>query len=121
MNRVELRDKIKTQFMEKVSGKSVKHYIEEWDLELYITPPNLSTMVKLAANAEENTLDALITMIIDCCKDENGKSYFKAEDREFLMTEADPDVVIALGTRVGEGISSIQEAGKTNRPQQGLS
>ena len=107
-----IREKISSHYLEKISGKEDTIRVEEWDLDILVKPANLTSMTKINEYTErEDNIGAMITMVIECCFAVDGKKMFEEEDREFLMNDADPDVVIELGTKVSGLAITMKQAG----------
>lgn len=105
-----IRDKAKKHFLDKIAGAKKKIVVEEWDAEMYVVPMNLKTMnIVEGYISKEDNVGAIVSMIINCCVEENGTPVFSDEDWDFLYNEVDPDVLIKISTMIGESNSTIGE------------
>lgn len=98
-------ERAQKHFQKKLSNEMKKHYVEEWDLDVYFR--DLSTLrqeAKIVELAQQNkTVEALVETIIAKALDKDGKPLFSQYDKVTLMNEADPNVVLGLSKVLNGG------------------
>jgi hypothetical protein len=94
-------DKMTAHFRNKISGDLLKVWVEEWEMTIYYkSASTLKEQAKVIELAQKgNTVEALVETLIQRARDAEGNKIFKFADKEVLMNEVDPDVLIRV---VGE-------------------
>jgi hypothetical protein len=91
-------------FKEKLSGEMKSIDVPEWDTTIYYK--SVSTFVQqqkvIELHAKGKMVDALVETLIGRCLDKDGKKVFTAADRDVLMREVDPNVIIRVCTAINE-------------------
>ena len=97
-----LTDKISKHYQSAIAGELKKNHVEEWDTDVYFrtTYPLKDESKVLEYQAQGKTIDAVIESIIVKARDKNGKRLFQDADRVKLFNEADPMVVVKVGTAI---------------------
>lgn len=95
-----IKDSALAHFKKKLSGDLSKIHVEEWDCDIYYK--STSTMAieakVLGLTQAGKTAEALVESIIWKALDEDGKRIFAAADKDELMNEADPQVLIKIAS-----------------------
>jgi hypothetical protein len=102
-------------YRNKIGGELQKYRCEEWNLDIYYkATASLATENKIMGLQQNGkTAEALCESIIQKAFDENGKRLFVAADREELMNEADPQVIIKIaGVLNNANSDSIEDIAK---------
>lgn len=90
-----------------LSGGLQKMHIEEWDTDVYFTNSinykDQSRLIDLHASGK--TSEALIESLIVKCRKESGEPLFTNADRQVLLHEADPNVILKIVT----GMNGVKE------------
>lgn len=86
-------------------------YVPEWDITIYHR--NVSSLAQEAQVIEltrqNKTVEALVTTIINKARNEDGSSMFSKHDKNALMNEADPLVVLRIAEQINGGALPKQE------------
>lgn len=81
------------------------YYVEEWDTTIYYRSTSSlqaeSEVVELTRKGK--SIEALVVSIINKARDENGKHIFKKLDKDKLMREVDPQVVLRISSVLNGG------------------
>ena len=109
-----LRDNIKGHFKAKVSGELQKLTVEEWQTDIYYKNAySFAVESKIIALQQENkVVEALVESILLKSLDPDGKTLFNSADRNMLMYEADPAVLLRIATVLNSATSDYEEVGK---------
>jgi len=90
----------RTHYRSQLSGGLQKLHVEEWDTDVYYTNninyKDQSRLIDLHASGK--TSDALIESLIVKCRTEKGEPLFTNADRQVLLHEADPNVILKIVT-----------------------
>lgn len=97
-----IMDNISKHYKSSIGGELKKLHVPEWDVDVYFrTTYPLSVESKVIELQQQGkTVEALIESIILKAKKENGENLFKEAERVRLMNEADPQVVIRVGSAI---------------------
>ena len=91
-------------FKEKLSGEMKSIDVPEWETTIYYK--SVSTFVQqqkvIELHSKGKMVDALIETLIGRSLDENGKKIFGHGDRDVLMREVDPNIIIRVCTAINE-------------------
>lgn len=107
--------KAQGHFRNKLSNELKKHHVEEWDLDVYYRElSNLRTESKIVELAQAGkSVEALVQTIISKALDAEGKQLFTQYDKDTLMNECDPTVVISLSRVLsGTDLPTVEEVEK---------
>ena len=107
-----IMDKIGKHYQSSISGELKKIHVEEWETDIYCrtTYPLKDEAKVMELQAAGKTIEAVIESIIVKARDKDGKRLFHDADRIKLMNEADPLVVVKVGTAINNAkISGDQE------------
>ena len=99
-----IMDNIGKHYQSSIAGEMKKIHVEEWGTDIYCR-----TTYPLKDEAGK-TIEAVVESIIVKSRDKDGKRLFHDADRIKLMNEADPLVVVKVGTAINNAkISGDQE------------
>tara|TARA_R100000234_G_C4963765_1_gene162984 strand:+ start:101 stop:445 length:345 start_codon:yes stop_codon:yes gene_type:complete len=106
-----ITDKIAKHYQASISGDLQKIHVEEWDTDIYCrtTYPLKDEAKVLELQAAGKTIEAVIESIIVKARDKNGKRLFHDADRVKLMNEADPLVVVKVGTAINNAKLTVKQ------------
>ena len=106
-----ITDKIAKHYQASISGDLKKIHVEEWDTDIYCmtTYPLKDEAKVLELQAAGKTIEAVIESIIVKARDKNGKRLFHDADRIKLMNEADPLVVVKVGTAINNAKLTVNQ------------
>lgn len=95
-----LKDNIKKHFKEQLNGELNKMTIDEWQSDIYYKNTNSFAVESkiIALQQQGKTVEALVESIIQKALDPDGKPLFNSADRNMLMYEADPGVLLRIST-----------------------
>jgi len=102
-------------FRNKISGGLAQVEVEEWGITVYYkTASTLKEQSKIVELAQAgNTIEALVETLIQRARDQEGKRLFRPADKEVIMNEVDPDVLIRVVTEINQvETDSLEEAEK---------
>lgn len=98
-------------YREQLSGGLEKMHVEEWNIDVYFTNninyKDQSRLIDLHASGK--TSEALIESLIVKCRKETGEPLFTNADRQVLLHEADPNVILKIVTRMNNSPKSSPE------------
>lgn len=91
-------EKAKEHYKSNLSGEMKSIYVEEWDTTIYFKPSaNFAQQSKvMELHAKGKLTEALIETMCIRCLDAEGKRMFKQGDREALMREVDPEIIVRI-------------------------
>ena len=105
-------DNIGKHYQSSIAGEMKKIHVEEWGTDIYCrtTYPLKDEAKVMELQAAGKTIEAVVESIIVKSRDKDGKRLFHDADRIKLMNEADPLVVVKVGTAINNAkISGDQE------------
>jgi plasmid stability protein len=107
--------KAQGHFRTKLSNQMKKYHVEEWDLDVYYRELSSlrieSKIVELAQQGK--SVEALVQTIISKALDAEGKPLFTQYDKDTLMNECDPAVVLKLSRVLsGAELPSVEDVEK---------
>lgn len=107
-------DNAKEHFKGKLSGSLQKMKVDEWKTDIYY-----KSTYSFAAEAKiielqqaGKTVEALVESVITKALDPDGKPMFNKFDRNTLMHEVDPSVLIRIATELNSATSDYEAVGK---------
>jgi len=91
-------DKAKEHYKSSLAGDMKTIYVEEWDETIYFKPSaNFAQQSKvMELHAKGKLTEALIETCVVRCLTADGKRMFRQGDREILMREVDPEVIVRI-------------------------
>jgi hypothetical protein len=109
-----IKDNIKTHFKDKLAGEMRKMTIDEWKTDIYYKNTySFAVESKIISLQQQNkTVEALVESIILKALDPDGKPLFTTGDRNMLMYEADPSVLLRVAGNLNSATSEYEEVGK---------
>lgn len=109
-----IRDNIKSHFKEKVAGELQKMTVPEWQTDIYYKSAYSFAVESKIINLQQQgkTVEALVESIIQKALDPEGKPLFGSADRNMLMYEADPTVLLRIAGDLNSGTMEYEEVEK---------
>ena len=106
-----ITSKIAKHYQNAIGGELKKYHCEEWDTDIFYrtTYPLKDEAKVLELQAAGKTIEAVIESIIVKARDKNGKRLFHDADRIKLMNEADPLVVVKVGTAINKAKLTVNQ------------
>ena len=107
--------KAQGHFQSKLSAELKMVRIEEWDLDVYYRDINtLRTESKIVELAQAGkSVEALVQTVLSKALDKEGKLLFTQYDKDALMNDADPAVVLKLSRVLSGGdLPAVEEIEK---------
>ena len=97
-------NKAKEHYTSKVSGELKSIEVPEWETTIYFkTTQNFAAQQKiLQLSNEGKVVEALVETLIVKCLDADGKRVFTSADRDVLMRQVDPDVILRVCTAINK-------------------
>ena len=89
-------DKIRDHYNSLSKGES--KYFEEWDLTFYKEPINLEKKGRLFKKMELDPIEGLVYVLIQLALDQKGNNLYTLENKQFLLTRTDPDLLSSIAT-----------------------
>lgn len=89
--------------------------VPEWDLTIYHrTITSLALEAEVVELARQNkTVEAMVVTIINKARNEDGSLMFNKHDKQTLMREVDPAVVLRIAEKINGGaLPSLEELEK---------
>lgn len=109
-----LRDNIKGHFKEKLNGELNKMTVDEWKSDVYYKNAYSFAVESKIINLQQQgkTVEALVESILQKALDPEGKPLFNSADRNMLMFEADPSVLLRIATVLNSATTEYEDLGK---------
>jgi hypothetical protein len=89
-------------FRDQLAGDLNKIEVPEWETTIYFK--NISTFAQeqkvLELHAKGELVAALVETLIQKALDKDGKNLFKQADKDVLMREVDPNIIIRICTEL---------------------
>lgn len=102
---------IKDHFKNKLNGELLKMSVPEWKTDIYYKPVYSfqveSRIIQLQGKGE--TVEALVESIIAKSLTPDGKPMFSKFDKNELMTQADPTVLIRIASELNSATSEYKQ------------
>ena len=107
-----ITDKIAKHYQASISGELKKIHVKEWDTDVYFrtTYPLKDEAKVMDLQNKGFTIEAVVESIIVKARDKNGKRLFQDADRIKLMNEADPMVVVKVGSAINNSRIKFDQA-----------
>ena len=98
-------EKAQKHFQNKLAVDLKMFHVQEWDLDIYYRDVNsLRTESKIVELAQSGkTVEALVQTVISKALDKDGKPLFSQYDKDALMNDADPTVVVEVSRKLSGG------------------
>lgn len=95
-------NKARNHYREQLSGEMKSIEVPEWETTIhYKTLSNFIEEQKVIdLHGKGNLVEALVETLIQKAYSADGKKMFKAADRDVLMREVDPNVIIRVCTQI---------------------
>jgi hypothetical protein len=98
-------DKATAHFRAKLSADSLSIYVPEWETKVFfkqsITLKEQSKLIELATTGK--TVEALVETLIVKARNEDGSKMFTMMDKQVLLNEVDPQVLIRVVSEINNG------------------
>ena len=109
--------KATSHFKSKLTGDLLKISVPEWETDIYYkqSHPFAVESKIIELQQQGKTVEALVTSIILKALDPEGKPMFTKFDKNTLMNEVDPQVLIRVATALNNAIAqyeSIEQVAK---------
>lgn len=114
-NKLSAIQKAQGHFQKQLANELKKYRVEEWDLDVHYRMLNsLRTESKIVELAQAGkTVEALVQTIISKALDAEGRPLFTQYDKDTLMNECDPNVVLKLSKVLSGGdLPTVEEIEK---------
>lgn len=104
----------KTHFKSKLNGELMKMSIPEWKTDIYYKAayPFAAETKIIELQQQGKTVEALVESIIIKALDPDGKPMFGKFDKNALMHEVDPQVLIRVATELNSATSEYEAVAK---------
>jgi len=101
-------------FKSKLNGELQKMSIPEWKTDIFYKPSySFAAEAKIIELQQQGkTVEALVESILVKALDPEGKPMFTKFDRNTLMNEVDPAVLIRIATELNSATSDYEAVGK---------
>jgi len=103
--------KAKGHFRDQLTGNLNSIEVPEWDTTVYFK--NVSTFAQeqkiLELHAKGELVAALVETLVQKSLDKNGKRMFSNADKDVLMREVDPNVIIRICTELNAAKDKASE------------
>jgi len=100
-------------FKNQLGGELQQMEVPEWDTVVYWK--SVSTFVQqqkvIQLHAKGELVEALVETLIQRALDKTGKHLFKNADRDVLMREVDPNIIIKVCTAINSGAGEEDSLG----------
>ncbi len=93
-------EKAKEHYKQQLGGEMKTIYVEEWDETIYFKPSaNFAQQSKvMELHAKGKLTEALVETLCVRCLDKDGNRMFKQGDRDVLMRQVDPEVLVRIAS-----------------------
>lgn len=102
----------RSHYKEQLAGELKSIEVPEWNTTIYYK--TLSNFVEeqkvIELHNKGNLVEALVETLIQKAMDEQGKKMFKNGDRDVLMREVDPNVIIRVCTEINKNKNLGEES-----------
>jgi len=105
-------NKARGHFKDQLAGEMNAIEVPEWETTIYYK--NVSTFIQeqkvIELHGKGELVAALVETLIQKALDKNGKNLFSNADRDVLMREVDPNVIIRVCTEINAAKASGEQA-----------
>jgi hypothetical protein len=107
-------EKVKSHYRSKLSGELQKMTIPEWQTDIYYkTAHSFAVESKIIELQQQGkTVEALVESVILKALDPDGKPLFNKFDKNALMNEADPSVLMKIASILNSATTEYEEVAK---------
>lgn len=102
----------RSHYKEQLAGELKSIEVPEWNTTIYYK--TLSNFIEeqkvIELHNKGNLVEALVETLIQKAMDEQGKKMFKNGDRDVLMREVDPNVIIRVCTEINKNKNLGEES-----------
>jgi hypothetical protein len=104
----------KEHFKGRLTGELRKMSVPEWKTDIYYKPSySFAAEAKIIELQQQGkTVDALVESILVKALDPEGKPMFTKFDRNALMHEVDPSILIRIATELNSATTDYEAVGK---------
>jgi hypothetical protein len=105
---------IQDHFKQKLAGGLKKITVPEWKTDIYYKPAySFAVESKIITLQQQGkTVEALVTSLIEKALDPEGKPMFNKFDKNALMNDADPQVLLRVCAELNNATSEYEEVAK---------
>lgn len=109
-------DNAAEHFKSKLAGGLQKITVPEWKTDIYFKAsyPFAIEQKIIQMQSAGNTVEALVETLIQKAMDPDGKPLFSKFDRNKLMNEVDPNVIIRVCAEINTPVDTLEEIGKNS-------
>ena len=109
-----LKENIRTHFKEKLGGELQKITVDEWATDIYFKSAYSFAVESKIINLQQQnkTVEALVESILLKALDPDGKPLFNTSDRNMLMYEADPSVLLQIASALNNATTEYETVAK---------
>lgn len=103
-------------FKSKLAGGLQKVSVPEWKVDIYFKPayPFAIEQKIIQLQTQGNTVEALVETLIQKALDPEGKPLFTRFDKQSLMNEVDPNVIIRVCAEINTPVDNLEQIGKNS-------
>jgi hypothetical protein len=93
-------------FRARLDGDLNEYYVSAWDCKIYFKSVNSFREESRILNLHQQgkVTEALVESLIVKCRDDQGKAMFRPADRQVLLNEVDPAIIIEIAGVINEGV-----------------
>ena len=95
-------EKAKQHYKSQLAGEIQSIEVPEWETTVYYKSTNnfMAEQKIIQLHTQGKMVEALIETLIQKALDENGNKMFRPADRDILLREVDPQVIIRVCTQI---------------------
>jgi hypothetical protein len=101
-------EKATSHFRGKLSAELMKVEVPEWEAQIYFKPTitlkEQGKLIELASSGKQ--VEALVETLIVKARNEDGSKMFTQMDRQVLLNEVDPGVLIRVVSEINNNIDN---------------
>jgi hypothetical protein len=103
-------------FKSKLSGGLQKVTVPEWKSDIYFKPayPFAVEQKIIQLQQQGKTVEALVETLIAKALDPEGKPMFSRFDKNALMNDVDPNIIIRVCAEINTPIDDLEDIGKNS-------
>lgn len=104
----------KEHFKSKLSGELKKITVDEWKTDIYYKSTYAFAAEQKIIDLQQQgkTVEALVESVLVKALDPEGKPMFNKFDKNVLMNEVDPSVLIRIATELNNATAEYEAVGK---------
>ena len=106
----DFRSNITKHFKTKVNGELNKISVPEWEMDIYYKNAySFATEAKIIELQQNGkVVEALVESVIAKSLNPDGKTIFSSADRQMLLREADPDVILRIAGEMNKATAEYK-------------